>query len=140
MLSRIAAAATFCCASLWAGMSLAQELMADEFVGKFKVYAVGAKTALAYENGRTLYTYEKDEPGKSNCTGACAEAWPPAVARADDKEFADFTVVTRADGAKQWAYKGKPLYMSAKDTANGQANGNAVDEQWYIVEMGGHEM
>lgn len=140
MLSRLAAAAVLCGAALVAGLSLAQELMADDFIGKFKVYAVGAKTALAYESGRTLYTSEKDEPGKSNCAGPCAEAWPPALARADEKDFEDFTIITRTDGAKQWAYKGRPLYMSKKDTANGQANGNGVDEQWYIVEKGGHEM
>ena len=107
----------------------AQELMADNFIGKFKAMAVGQKSVLAYENGRTLYTSEKDEAGKSNCEAACAEAWPPALARDDDKAFEDFTLITRGDGKKQWAFKGKPLYMSARDTANGQANGNAVNEQ-----------
>ena len=118
----------------------AQELMADNFIGKFKAMAVGQKSVLAYENGRTLYTSEKDEAGKSNCEAACAEAWPPALARDDDKAFEDFTLITRGDGKKQWAFKGKPLYMSARDTANGQANGNAVNEQWYIVEVAAHEM
>lgn len=120
--------------------ALAQELMADDFIGKFKAMSAGQKAVLAYENGRTLYTSEKDEAGKSNCEAACAEAWPPALALDEDKAFEDFTIITRGDGKKQWAFKGKPLYMSSRDTANGQANGHAVNEQWYVVEVAVHEM
>jgi predicted lipoprotein with Yx(FWY)xxD motif len=32
---------------------------------------------LADARGMTLYTYDKDEPGKSNCNGLCAHFWPP---------------------------------------------------------------
>ncbi|MGN6305865.1 MAG: hypothetical protein ACTHNH_13670, partial [Mesorhizobium sp.] len=28
-------------------------------------------------NGMTLYTYDKDEAGKSNCYDKCATNWPP---------------------------------------------------------------
>ena len=140
MLSRIAAVAMCCGAALAVGTSLAQELMANGFIGAFGAFAVGDKSALAYVNGRTLYTSEKDEPGKSNCAAACTEAWPPALAGPGDRDFTVFTIITRADGAKQWAYKGKPLYLSIKDTVNGQANANGVDDQWYIVEIPAHEM
>jgi len=27
--------------------------------------------------GKTLYTFDKDTTGVSNCSGACATAWPP---------------------------------------------------------------
>ena len=33
-----------------------------------------------------------------------------------DKATGDYTVITRDDGKKQWAFKGKPLYFWAKDT------------------------
>ena len=140
MLLRTAAVVVCCGTALAAGISLSQELMAEGFIGAFRAFAVGQKSALAYVNGRTLYTFAKDEPGKSNCTGACAEAWPPALVGPGDRDFTDFTIITRADGGKQWAYKGKPLYLSVRDTANGQCNGNGVDEQWYIVEVPAHEM
>jgi len=27
-------------------------------------------------NGRTLYVFDKDQPNRSACSGACASAWP----------------------------------------------------------------
>ena len=30
--------------------------------------------------GMTLYTYDADKPGESNCTGICAVIWPPVIA------------------------------------------------------------
>ena len=29
------------------------------------------------EKGMTLYTFDKDEAGKTNCYDKCAVAWPP---------------------------------------------------------------
>jgi predicted lipoprotein with Yx(FWY)xxD motif len=43
----------------------------------------------------------------------------------------DWTVVTRDDGAKQWAYKSKPLYSFAKDAAGGDATG--VSDNWPLA-------
>ncbi len=36
----------------------------------------------------------------------------------------DWTIITRDDGLKQWAYKGKPLYAFAKDTKAGDKTGD----------------
>ncbi len=120
---------------------LAQELMADNFIGKFRAWTVlGQRIALANKDGRTLYTFEKDEPGKSNCVDACATNWPPELAIADDKAFEDFTIITRADGGKQWALKGKPLYRSAKDQKPGDALGEGADDAWFIAETEAHDM
>src|SRR5215469_10158148 len=68
-------------------------------------------TAAAYADakGMTLYTYDKDDAGKSNCTGDCAKTWIPVPAPADAKPFGDWSVVARDDGSKQWAMMGKPL-------------------------------
>jgi predicted lipoprotein with Yx(FWY)xxD motif len=82
--------------------------------------------------GKPLYTFARDStPGKSACNGGCASAWPPLAAAADAKADADWTVVTRDDGSKQWAYKGKPLYTYAKDTAGAAATG--VSEAWPLA-------
>jgi hypothetical protein len=35
-------------------------------------------TILVDANGRTLYLFEKDQPNKSECAGACASDWPPS--------------------------------------------------------------
>ena len=66
---------------------------------------------LADAKGMSLYTFAKDAPGKSACSGGCAKNWPPLAAAADAKPMGDWTVITRDDGSKQWAYKGQPLYI-----------------------------
>ncbi len=68
--------------------------------------------------GMTLYTFDKDATGsgKSVCNGPCATNWPPLMAAADSKASGDYTIITRDDGGKQWAYKGKPLYLWVKDS------------------------
>jgi predicted lipoprotein with Yx(FWY)xxD motif len=53
--------------------------------------------------GMTLYTFDRDAPGKSNCNGQCAQNWPPLLASADAKPSGKWSVITRDDGAKQWA-------------------------------------
>jgi predicted lipoprotein with Yx(FWY)xxD motif len=91
-------------------------------------------TVLANSHGMTLYTYSKDETDKSMCNGRCAMNWPPLMAAANAKSEGDWTVITREDGAKQWAYKGKPLYTFAHDTNAGETKGNGMGKgAWQIA-------
>ena len=85
--------------------------------------------------GMTLYTFDKDTtPGKSVCNGPCAQNWPPLMATAKAKTMGDWTVVTRDDGSKQWAYKGKPLYTFAKDTKPGDTTGDGfLNGAWHTA-------
>jgi len=76
--------------------------------------------------GMTLYTFAKDAPGVSNCNDNCAKNWPPLMAAADAMPVGDWTIVTRADGTRQWAYKGMPLYGWIKDAKPGDMTGNGV--------------
>ncbi|MGY8631587.1 hypothetical protein RAD15_03695 [Bradyrhizobium sp. 14AA] len=87
--------------------------------------------------GMTLYYYERDTSGKtSNCNGKCVESWVPLPATADAKAVGDFTVISRDDGSKMWAYRYRPLYTSPADKAPGDANGNATTLQWRIARPG----
>lgn len=88
---------------------------------------------VASANDMTLYTFDKDPAGKSVCNGPCAANWPPLAAPADAKPVGDFTVVTRDDGSKQWAYRGKPLYFWIKDTKPGDKSGDGFNNIWRIV-------
>jgi len=81
---------------------------------------------LADAKGMTLYTFAKDQPGVSNCNDNCAKNWPPLMAAADAAPMGDWTIVTRADGGKQWAYKGLPVYGWIKDAKPGDNTGNGV--------------
>ena len=57
--------------------------------------------ALVDINGMTLYVFDRDASGKSNCNGPCAVNWPPLVADTDAKAAGDFAFITRDDGRKQ---------------------------------------
>ena len=83
--------------------------------------------------GRVLYTFDKDEAGKSNCNGQCAINWPPFAATADTKAAAGYGVVTRDDGTKQWALNGKPLYYFVGDAKPGDSTGEGKNGVWHTV-------
>ena len=97
--------------------------------------AAPANGVLATPSGATVYTFDKDaaNSGKSACNGPCAQAWPPLAAQASDAPSGDWTIVTRDDGAKQWAYKGWPLYTYAKDAKPGDTAGDNVRNVWHVV-------
>jgi predicted lipoprotein with Yx(FWY)xxD motif len=60
--------------------------------------------------GMTLYTWDNDKtPNKSSCNGMCLMNWPALKAEASDKDMAEFTVITRDDGSKQWAARNAPF-------------------------------
>ena len=85
------------------------------------------------KDGMTLYTFDKDAGGKSACNGPCAANWPPMMAAADAKAAGDWTVVARDDSAKQWAYKGKPVYTWSKDAKPGDMTGDNFNNAWHVV-------
>ncbi|MBY0511202.1 MAG: hypothetical protein K2P94_13760 [Rhodospirillaceae bacterium] len=86
--------------------------------------------AYADAKGMTLYTYgpDADAPGKATCVAACAAVWPPAIALPKSKPFGNWSLVTRDDGQKQWAFRGKPLYTYTKDTKISDVNGRGLDQ------------
>jgi len=45
----------------------------------------------------------------------------------------DWTVIDGADGQKQWAYKGKPLYRFAKDEKPGDMKGDGFKDVWHTA-------
>jgi predicted lipoprotein with Yx(FWY)xxD motif len=99
---------------------------------------IPTKTAdgvLTNDNGMTLYTFDKDAAGsgKSVCNGQCATLWPPLMASSYALATGDYSIVTRDDGNKQWAYKGKPLYTWTKDAKPGDKTGDGVANAWRIA-------
>ena len=88
---------------------------------------------LADAKGMTLYTYAKDMPGVSNCNDTCAKNWPPLSATAAAKPMGDWTVITRADGTRQWAYKGMALYTWMKDAKPGETSGDGLGGAWKVA-------
>jgi predicted lipoprotein with Yx(FWY)xxD motif len=84
--------------------------------------------------GMSLYTFDKDADGKSACNGPCATNWPALKAEASDAAADGYTIITRDDGSKQWAHKGKPLYTFAKDTKPGDVTGDGfLNGAWHLA-------
>lgn len=83
--------------------------------------------------GMTLYTFDKDKPGKSNCNSECAANWPPLMAATDAKPEGNWTIVTREDGEKMWAHDGRPVYRFTGDKKPGDTKGNNFGGAWHLV-------
>ncbi len=91
--------------------------------------------------GRTLYTFNQDSTGTSTCSGTCIATWPAfsanTIVAPSVLKPSDFTPVTRADGAKQWAFMGKPLYYYTGDSGPGMTNGQGFINKWYVANVTG---
>jgi predicted lipoprotein with Yx(FWY)xxD motif len=95
--------------------------------------------------GRAVYLFLADSAGKSNCSGACAAAWPPVVATgqptaAGGAQSSDLGTITRSDGSKQVTYDGHPLYYFEGDTGPGMDKGQGIDgfgAKWWLVAPSG---
>ena len=114
-----------------AGVALADnhaiQLSQKDGVGKF----------LADSKGMTLYTFKKDSPGKSACTGDCVVKWPlyfrEKVAGPEGVNAGDFDTITREDGNRQTTYKGWPLYYFVGDKAPGDVLGQGLGNVWFVA-------
>jgi len=92
-------------------------------------------------SGKTLYYFMKDTSGQSACTGTCITTWPPfsadTVTAPSVLNVGDFSSVSRADGMKQTAFMGRPLYYYSGDTKPGDTNGHGFNKLWYVANTTG---
>jgi len=107
-----------------------------------KTATISGATVLTNAQGFTLYWFGPDTASKSNCSGSCAQIWPPVKgpATAGTGVTGTLSTITRSDGTVQATYNGHPLYTYTADTAAGQANGNGVNAYggvWYQVTASG---
>lgn len=92
--------------------------MPADFAVKEVADAVGL--VLVNHDAMTVYALDgRKEPGKS---------WQPVEAPQLSSAVGDFAFVVRADGIKQWTYKGRGLYTYALDLAPNDANGIGADK------------
>jgi predicted lipoprotein with Yx(FWY)xxD motif len=111
-------------------------------------HAGSAGQFLTDSSGRTVYLFAADAMNKSNCSGACASAWPPVPAKGSltasgGAMTSDLGSITRSDGTKQVTYKGHPLYYFAGDSGAGQTHGQGVDgfgAKWYVLAPSGTQI
>lgn len=89
--------------------------------------------------GKTLYLFDADQLGTSNCYDRCAQNWPPLLVESADELTKDPTIpgdlgtTERTDGTLQVTYNGLPLYYWVRDTAAGETTGHRVGRVWWVV-------
>jgi predicted lipoprotein with Yx(FWY)xxD motif len=95
-----------------------------------KIMHTSKGTVLATAGGKTVYWFNKDTMGQSNCNGSCATYWPPVIGKAAAAAGTSLPhalgTIKRANGQTQVTYDGHPLYTYVGDTAAGQVNGNGL--------------
>lgn len=106
---------------------------AYEFSSNSYVHDTAVGTVMTTPQGMTVYTFDKDRGGQSNCYGECAMRWPPVTAASDAQPFGKMSVVERTDGSRQWAYGNKPLYTYHDDMAPGHVEGDDKGGVWHVV-------
>jgi predicted lipoprotein with Yx(FWY)xxD motif len=86
-------------------------------------------------NGISLYTFDRDiaYSGKSLCEPSCGELWRPFLAPPGARRIDDFALISRVTSARQWTYRGKPLYRYASDLQSGDAKGDGIDNMWRLA-------
>ncbi len=116
-------------------------------------------------SGRTLYIFTKDTSGVSNCTGSCAQTWlpftgqamSPSAPSAAGTSSAETTpsasgttaaqmnidptmlaMITRSDGTSQVTFNGHPLYYYSGDTNPGDAKGQGIAGNWFVIDPTGN--
>ncbi len=96
-------------------------------------------------SGRVLYVFGRDRGAHSNCSGACAKAWPPFLSKSAPQAGTGIRAgllgtTRRNDGTLQVTYAGHPLYYFQGDTKPGQIKCQNVANfggLWLVVSPSG---
>ena len=106
----------------------------DYSYDKAHVTVAAGHGPLTDASGMTLYTFDNDTAGVSNCYDSCAASWPPYLAETGMPAPGDgFARVARQDGTEQWVKDGAPLYLWVGDAAPGDMTGDGVGDVWHIA-------
>jgi predicted lipoprotein with Yx(FWY)xxD motif len=95
-------------------------------------------------DGMTLYLFDNDTEGVSNCSGGCLNAWPPLSTQsapvAGSGVNAELGTITRSDGTMQVTVNGLPVYYFANDNAAGDTAGQGVNSVWWVIDADGEKV
>ena len=116
--------------------------------GTVDVAASSLGQILVDDQGRTLYMFQKDMGAQSECTGACASAWPPLLATGtptvgSGASASALGTTARSDGGTQVIYNGHPVYTFSQDQKAGDTNGEgltAFGGSWFVLSPSGNQI
>lgn len=101
--------------------------------------------ANASQPGFSLYTFDPDTAGQSNCSGNCLVRWPAVtvdsvddVAAESDAIRARLGTIERSDNSElQLTFDDKPLYYFQDDEKTGDTVGHTVGDVWWLATLDG---
>lgn len=99
---------------------------------------------LVDHKGHTLYTFSGGETEFAQLAHQDEQRWMPLIAPEVSGSVGEFTPLRRADGTRQWAWRGTPLYIYSGDRLAGEINGVRsalnpdVDARWSIPAIAHH--
>jgi predicted lipoprotein with Yx(FWY)xxD motif len=110
---------------------------------------------LANADGKTLYAqalsrvypppediHAKRQLVEPDCGVECSGShWRPVLAVPDARSVASWSVIDRKDGQQQWAFRGEPLYLHARDEIPGALHGiYSGNRSWHAMMASGKSM
>jgi predicted lipoprotein with Yx(FWY)xxD motif len=101
----------------------------------------GGKEALVDQDGCAVYVFSKDTRTTSACDATCLHTFFPVPGpgkAGNGVDQANLATFTRADGTVQLTFFGKQLYHFSGDKAPGAANGQRVNQSWFLVNKSGN--
>jgi predicted lipoprotein with Yx(FWY)xxD motif len=103
---------------------------------------------LVDSQGRTLYLFLADHGTTSECSGECANDWPPvevsgSPTAGNGAEASMLGTTVRSDGKTQVTYNGHPVYRFEGDKQAGDTKGEglvAFGAGWYALSPSGDQV
>ncbi len=94
---------------------------------------------LSDTDGNTLYVFDDDEAGVSNCIDDCLRAWRPLIIDGDPTGgdgVGELATIERDGDIDQVTHNGRPLYYYTRDVGAGDQSGDGVNGVWHMVTVG----
>jgi predicted lipoprotein with Yx(FWY)xxD motif len=98
----------------------------------FSVVSTALGRLLVTKAGFSVYVSDHDKSHHSNCDAVCTQTWTPIVAADLARPHGKWSIIRRATGTRQWAFRGKPLYLYANDQHVRSLRGSDVSG-WHNV-------
>lgn len=114
-------------------MSLGAHAQADNLSPLQELTINDGRTILVGPNQMTVYTFDIDMEGSSECYEECAKAWPPVLINQNQQVSSPLGTTRRRDGKIQLTYNNHPIYFFKDDKKVGDIKGDKLNEVWHII-------
>ncbi len=92
----------------------------------FQILTSSTGRLLVNEDEYSVYSWDGDEPGVSNCVGECLNSWTPVRAPQFATASDDWAIIKHPSGINQWAFRSRPLYTHNNDIRTRSFDGSDV--------------